>query len=265
MIGIALAGLGAALLLMSAVWLGSLRYQDASLVDRFWGFGFIVVVLVYQALLGFPGYGWLVVVLVTLWGARLSLHLTWRNWGHGEDARYRAMREAGGPQWPQQSLFTVFWLQGLILWIIAAPLFHAIAFGSLEAWLSPWAMLGIAVFFIGFLYETVADTQLLMFKSDPDNRGRVFDQGLWRFSRHPNYFGEILVWWGLWGLAVAAGGWWTVFAPLLVTGLLARVSGVPLLEKRMRETRPEYAEYAARTNALIPGPKKHPAGGGDAS
>ena len=252
----AVAGLGAVLLLMTAVWAYSLRSADASLVDRFWGAGFILLALLYQALAGFPAHGWWVVALVALWGGRLSLYLTWRSWGAGEDARYAALRRSGGPGWARRSLVTVFGLQAVVLWLAAAPLLHAIARGDAEAWTAPLGLVAAAVFLVGWLYETVADAQLARFRADPRNAGAVCDRGLWRYSRHPNYFGEILVAWGLWGLAAAAGGWWTVFAPLLMTGLLLRVSGVPLLEAHLRQTRGGYAEYAAARNAILPGPPR---------
>ncbi len=249
-------GLAAALALMGAVWAASLPLRDASLVDRFWGVGLIAVAGVYQAAYGLPAHGWPVLALVALWGARLSLYLAWRGWGQGEDPRYRALREQGGPRWAWRSLVSVFGLQAVALWLLSAPLLYAIARGSAEAWLSAPALLGAALFAAGWCYEAVADGQLARFRADPASRGRVLERGLWRYSRHPNYFGEILVWWGLWGFALAAGGWWTAFSPVLITTLLARVTGVPLLEARLREDRPGYAEYAARTNALIPGPPR---------
>ncbi|ABM61040.1 DUF1295 domain-containing protein [Halorhodospira halophila] len=254
----AIAGLGAVLLLMTAVWAYSLRTGDASLVDRYWGAGFVLLALLYQALAGLPAHGWWIVALVALWGGRLSGYLTWRSWGAGEDARYAALRRAGGPGWARRSLVTVFWLQAVVLWLAAAPVLHAIARGDAQTWTGPVALAAAALFLFGWLYEAVADWQLARFRATARNAGEVCDRGLWRYSRHPNYFGEILVAWGLWGLAAAAGGWWTVFAPLLMTALLLRVSGVPLLEAHLRKHRPGYAAYAAGRNAVIPGPPRPP-------
>ncbi len=253
-----LAGLGLSLLLMTLVWLGSLWWRDASLVDRFWGFGFVLVAAFWWLTGPRPEAGWLALLLVSLWGLRLSLWLTWRNWGQGEDARYRAMREHHGKAFAWRSLATVFGLQGLILWLVAWPLL--VATRELETgmlWSAP-AMVGLALFATGLFFEATGDWQLARFKSDPANRGRVMDQGLWRYTRHPNYFGDMLVWWGLFGLAAAAGAWWTVIAPLLMSFLLARVSGVTLLERHLQETRPDYREYVARTSALIPWPPRRP-------
>ena len=261
MLGLALIGLGAVLALMAGVWAYSLGARDASLVDRFWGAGIAALAWLYQALAGWPAAGWLVVALATLWGVRLTAYLAWRSWGQGEDPRYRALRQAGGPGWARRSLVTVFWLQAVALWLVATPLLYAITHGSLAAWASPAGVAGVAVALAGWAYEAAADGQLARFRADPANAGRVCATGLWRYSRHPNYFGEILVWWGLWGLAAASGGWWTVFAPLAVTGLLLRVSGVPLLEGHLRASRPGYGAYAARRNALIPAPPRQERGG----
>lgn len=253
----AVAGLGVSLGLMLLVWLGSLWWCDASLVDRFWGFGFVVVAAFWWATGPRPEAGWLALLLVGLWGLRLSLWLSWRNWGQGEDARYRAMREHHGEAFAWRSLITVFALQGVILWLVAWPLL--VATRELESgmlWRWP-ALAGLALFAIGLFFEAVGDWQLARFKADPANRGRVMDRGLWRYTRHPNYFGDMLVWWGLFGLAAAAGGWWTLISPVLMSFLLARVSGVALLERHMRQTRPEYADYVARTSALVPWPPRN--------
>ncbi len=241
---------------MTLVWVASLVREDASLVDRFWGAGIVLLALVYQGWVGAPAHGWWMVALVALWGVRLSLHLTWRSWGAGEDPRYRALREASAQGWAWRSLATVFWLQGVVSWVIAMPALYAIYHGSLGMWTSPLGVIGVSAFALGWLYESVADWQLLRFKARAAQDGQVCQSGLWRFSRHPNYFGEMVLWWGVWAIAAAAGGWWMVFSPLLVTLLLARVTGVPLLERNLYEHRPAYADYARRTNALIPGPPR---------
>lgn len=244
-------GLLAAIALMSLVWLWSVPLRDASLVDRFWGFGFVVVALVWWRLSGMPGSAWVMLVPVIVWGLRLSAHITWRNWGHGEDARYAAMREDRSDYaFAVRSLFTIFWLQGVLVAVIGLPMLASVQGGS-----PVWVLVGLgwAVWLFGFLYEAVADWQLARFKADPGNRGRVMDRGLWRYSRHPNYFGEIVLWLGYGLIGLAFGGWWALPSVALMVFLIIRVSGVHLLDRRMTETRPGYREYVARTNALIPG------------
>ncbi|MBS0003136.1 MAG: DUF1295 domain-containing protein [Thioalkalivibrio sp.] len=251
-------GLLAALALMSLVWIWSVPLRDASLVDRFWGLGFIVVALAWWLLSGMPVTGWVMLVPVILWGLRLSGHITWRNWGHGEDARYTEMREDRSEYaFALRSLFTIFWLQGALVAVIALPMFASVRGGE-PVWALVW--LGWAVWLFGFLYESIADWQLARFKADPENRGQVMDRGLWRFSRHPNYFGEIVLWLGFGLVGLAFGGWWALPSVALMIFLILRVSGVTLLDRRMTEARPGYREYAQRTNALIPGPPKKPAG-----
>ncbi len=252
----ALIGLGISLALMIVIWAFSVLRKDASLVDRFWGLGFVLLAWFWWAV--GPQYlaALVPVVLVTLWGLRLSLYLSWRNWGEGEDRRYQAMRERHGDGFAKRSLWSVFLLQGAILWLVAYP-FLMIGLGHLDpALMQWWGSAGILLWVIGFFLETTADFQLARFKSDPENRGRVMDQGLWRYSRHPNYFGEICVWWGFYCFAIPFGGWWTLFAPVLMTFLLVRVSGVTLLERDLKASKPEYADYVRRTSALIPWPPR---------
>lgn len=249
-LGLALAvALGA----MTLVWLASLVKRDASIVDVFWGPGFALVGLVYfLAAEVRSARGALVTGLVVLWGVRLALHILWRGWGEGEDYRYREMREANPARFPLRSLWSVFWLQALLLWAISTPLYQAQA-GPGRPWLAPLDWLGLALFVLGFVFEAGGDLQLARFKRDPANRGRVMDRGFWRYTRHPNYFGDALLWWGFFCFAAATpGGWWTVYSPALMTLLLMRVSGVTLLEKRLRHTKPAYRAYAERTSAFLP-------------
>jgi steroid 5-alpha reductase family enzyme len=239
--------------LMTLIWLASLVKRDASIIDLFWGIGFALSAWVYFAGVEIRTLrGSLVAGLVTVWGLRLSLYLLWRNWGQGEDYRYQEMRARHPASFPLRSLLTVFWLQGLLLWAISTPLYQAqrpSPFPSLGA----LDFLGLGLFLVGLGFEAGGDWQLARFKRDPRNAGRVMDQGLWRYTRHPNYFGDALVWWGFFALAAATpGGSWTVYSPLLMTVLLLRVSGVSLLEQRLRETKPEYRAYAERTNAFLP-------------
>lgn len=241
---------------MTGVWLVSVRLRDASLIDPFWGLGFVLLAWFcwWQAGETTPR-GWLLLALVTIWGTRLTLYLFWRRRGQGEDRRYAAMRQRQGARFWWVSLFTVFWLQAVLLWFVAWP----VQVGVLSQELRPWTVLdgvGLAVWLIGFLFETIGDWQLASFLADPGQRGRVLQTGLWRYTRHPNYFGDFCVWWGLFLIAWSGGAYWTIGSPLLMSLLLMRVSGVGLLEQSIGERRPEYAEYRARTNAFFPGPRR---------
>ena len=199
--------------------------------------------------------GILLLALTTIWGVRLAAYLTWRNWGEEEDRRYRKMREAHGSRFIFISLFTVFGLQAVLLWIISLPL--QVAMGSPEsAYLHWYDGLGILLWVIGMFFESVGDWQLARFKSDPAHQGKVLDQGLWKYTRHPNYFGDFCVWWGLFLIAIFGGAAWTFFSPLLMSFLLLKVSGVTLLEKDISERRPEYQHYQRRTSAFFPWPPR---------
>jgi len=241
---------------LAALWALSVRLRDASIVDPFWGTGFVIVASV-ALVLNQPATnrGLLLGLLTAAWGLQLSIYLIRRNWGHGEDRRYQAMRAHQGQRFWWLSLFTVFWLQAAILWFVSFPIQVAAAAGEPRTlgWLDA---LGVTVFFVGLVFESVGDWQLAQFKRDPANRGRVMDRGLWRYTRHPNYFGDACVWWGLYLIAAAGGAWWTILSPLAMTVLLLKVSGVSLLEKTITERRPEYAAYQARTNAFLPGPPR---------
>ena len=250
-----LIGLTIALLLPAGVWLISLVKRDVSIVDSLWSLMFLALSLVYLVTHGEAIVrGQIVFALVLLWSLRLAIYITWRNWGEPEDARYAAMRLKHGPGFAFKSLYIVFLLQGFIAWIVAMPLYAAI---SSDAPLSILDGLALLLVIGGVLFESIADYQLAAFKEDAGNRGKVMDRGLWRYSRHPNYFGECCVWWGFFLFAVASGGWWTIISPLLMTILLLRVSGVALLEKDIVERRPGYRDYIARTNAFIPGTPRH--------
>lgn len=252
----AIGGLAVTVALFAGVWLASLTRTDASLVDRFWGLGFVMLASWYHLTGPAPGYATalLPVVLVAIWGLRLSAYITWRNWGRGEDYRYRQMRERAGPRFPWTSLVTVFLLQAGLMWVVSLPLLPAARASS--PGLAVMAALGGLSWAVGLFFEAVGDSQLARFKADPANRGRVLDTGVWRHTRHPNYFGDAAVWWGLWCLAAAQGAWWTVISPLLMTTLLLRVSGVALLERKLVETRPEYRDYVRRTSAFLPWPPR---------
>ncbi len=240
--------------LMILLWLLSLALRNSSIVDIFWGTGFVIVTWA-AFLLGEEGYlprKVLVAGLVTLWGLRLSIHILRRNWGKPEDFRYAKWREENGARWWWVSLFKVFLLQGVLLWIISAPLVAA-EVGSTPTSLGVLEALAVVIWAIGFFFESVGDWQLARFKADPANRGRLLDRGVWRYTRHPNYFGDSAQWWGYYLMAAATGwGAWTVFSPLVMTFLLVRVSGVGMLEKTLKDSKPGYREYMEHTSAFVP-------------
>jgi steroid 5-alpha reductase family enzyme len=248
--------LAAALFLFTAVtfmWLLSLVLCDAGIVDVFWGLGFVGVFWLTFALA--PGTAvprqWLLGTLVTLWGLRLALHIGRRNWGRPEDFRYARWRAEAGPAWWWRSYIKVFLLQGALLWLVSLPLIAVNAAGGPAlGWLDATAVL---LWLIGFTFEAGGDWQLTRFKSDPANHGRLLTSGLWRYTRHPNYFGDAVQWWAFFLFAAATGAWWTIVSPLVMTTLLRRVSGVTLLERTLHQSKPGYAAYMARTNAFFPG------------
>ncbi len=258
--------LAAGLFLLMAttlLWLLSLRLRDAGIVDVFWGLGFVAVywlgyllnetAALHEAPLNGPRQ--LVVgLLVTVWGLRLAAHIFLRNRDRGEDFRYARWRKEAGSSWWWRSYFKVFLLQGSILWVVAWPLLAVLAGGAAPLrWLDALSLL---VWGVGFLFEAGGDWQLRRFQQDAANKGGLLTTGLWRYTRHPNYFGDALVWWGFYLFAVASGAGWTVVSPLLMTFLLRRVSGVTMLERTLIETKPGYADYIVRTNPFFPGRPK---------
>ena len=239
--------------LMILLWLVSLAIKNSSIVDIFWGTGFVIFTWVSFILTpqGFLARKLLISTLVTMWGLRLSLHILTRNWGKPEDFRYQVWRQDAGSSWWWRSLFKVFVLQGVLLLVIAIPLLVA-QYRSLPSHLTWLDFLAIPLWLVGFFFEAVGDWQLTRFKADPTNKGKLLNNGVWRYTRHPNYFGDATQWWAYWLLAAAAGGWWVIFSPILMSGLLLRVSGVSLLEKTLKETKPGYAEYVETTSEFIP-------------
>jgi len=239
-------------LLMTLLWLISLAIKNASIVDIFWGIGFVIVAW-YAFFLAPQGYvprKILITAMTTIWGLRLAFHIGFRNWGKPEDFRYAKWREENGPRWWWVSLFKVFLLQSFLMWVISAPLL-ATQTSGFPAILTPLDLIGTLVWGFGLAFETVGDLQLLLFKSNPNNKGEILMTGLWKFSRHPNYFGEAVLWWGFYLVALAAGAWWAIFSPILMTWLLLRVSGVAMLERTM-SLRPGYEEYMKKTSAFFP-------------
>jgi steroid 5-alpha reductase family enzyme len=242
-------------ILMTLLWLVSLFIKNASIVDVFWGIGFVFIALMDYSLSPFmSSTKWLLLILVTIWGVRLALHIGTRNWGKPEDFRYAKWREEHGKGWPLISYFQVFLLQGFLMWIIAAPLISVRVTDGIPP-LSPLAVIGALVWAYGFFFEAVGDWQLARFKADPSNKGELMTSGVWKYTRHPNYFGDAAQWWGFYLIAASAGGWWTIFSPIIMTWLLLQVSGVAMLEKTMKD-KPGYQEYARRTSAFIPWPTK---------
>jgi steroid 5-alpha reductase family enzyme len=257
MLLVSLYSLAAVTSLFFMVWVVSVKVRDASIVDIFWGLGFVLVAWVsYFTGSGAPSRRILIATMVTLWGVRLSAYLARRNLGKGEDYRYQAMRARHGDRFPLVSLLSVFGLQATILWIVSLPVQAAQSYAE-PIDLGVLDFIGIGVWAIGLFFESVGDAQLSRFKADPNNKGKVMDRGLWRYTRHPNYFGDFMVWWGLYCVALATkNGWWTFFGPALMSFFLMRVSGVPLLEKSLRKNRPDYETYIQRTSAFFPRPPK---------
>jgi len=252
---VALAGLAWTASLAFLTWIASLVRHDASLIDRMWPVCIVGAGLVYFVLLPVQTVrGLWMAVLGTAWAVRLCLYITWRNWGHGEDRRYQAIRARNQPNFGFRSLYLVFALQAVLAWVVSAPFLAGMAaprpMGALDAF-------GAVLALFGIFFEAIGDAQMARFRADPASQGQVMDRGLWRCTRHPNYFGEACAWWGLWLVAMSGAEWggaWSVVSPLLMTWLLLKVSGVAMLEGDIGERRPAYREYIARTNAFLPGP-----------
>jgi steroid 5-alpha reductase family enzyme len=248
------AGLIATLSVATVTWVVSVLKRDASIVDGVWAVMFVAAGTVYAY--GdnhHTGRATLTLSLLLLWAVRLSSHIIVRNWGEPEDRRYRDIREKYEPHFALKSLGIIFWFQAGLAWIISMPLWPALTvpidWGGVD-------LLAVIVWIAGMSFESVGDWQLSRFKGDPANRGKVMDRGLWRYTRHPNYFGECLIWWGFYLFAVQTGAWWAIVGPLLLTYLLLKFSGVTLMEQTIVERRPAYREYMTRTNAFLPGPPR---------
>jgi steroid 5-alpha reductase family enzyme len=244
------------LCIMVATWLLSLILKNASIVDIVWGLGFAITSWVLAITIeGDSTRQILLAVMVGSWGLRLGGYLAKRNIGHGEDWRYKAMRKKKGARFGLISLVTVFGLQGVLMWVVSLP----VMFGNSDATpgVGPLAVIGVMVWAVGLSFEAVGDWQLVQFKKDPNNAGKVMQTGLWSLTRHPNYFGDALLWWGI-GIVGAETGSGVIgfIGPVVMTVFLLRVSGVPMLERSLMKRREGYAEYAARTSAFIPRPPK---------
>jgi steroid 5-alpha reductase family enzyme len=234
---------------MAITWVVSVIVKDASIIDPVWGLGFVIVAWAVALGVGeWPAHSIVLVAMVSAWGLRLATYLGVRNFGKGEDYRYQSMRRRWGRPFWLISFFTVYLLQGVLMWIVSLPVQAGIA-DPAES-IGPLMYAGLTVWFVGLGFETVGDLQLARFRRNPESEGRVLDTGLWRYTRHPNYFGDFLVWWGI--FLAAAAPVWTIVGPLVMSVLLLRVSGVTLLEKTITKRRPGYADYVRRTNAFFP-------------
>jgi steroid 5-alpha reductase family enzyme len=242
--------------LMLATWSVSLLRRDASIVDIVWGLGFVVVAWSAKFVTGASGGGnWLLLLMVTVWGLRLAGYLAKRNLGKGEDFRYQAMRRKHGDRFAIVSLYTVFGLQGALMFVVSLPV--TMGQRDTNAAAGFLVLLGFVVWAIGMYFEAVGDAQLARFKRDPRNEGRIMDQGLWALTRHPNYFGDAMVWWGLAIVGSTQGaGMWAFLGAAVMTVLLVRVSGAAMLDRLLAKRKPGYAEYMARTSGFIPMPKR---------
>jgi steroid 5-alpha reductase family enzyme len=251
-------GLLLILVLVSVLWITSIFLRNVSIVDLFWGMGFAIVNCWYCfANEKITSRQILLLVLVTIWGLRLSIYLALRNIGKGEDFRYREFRKNYGEKnywWI--SFFQTFLLQGLLMWLISSTLWSINRFSD-ENSLNIIDYVGLSVWIIGFIFEAGGDYQLAKFKKNVNNKGKVLKTGFWRYTRHPNYFGDAAVWWGYGLLCIAAGNYWYLLGSVLMTLLIIKVSGVALLEKTLKVQKPQYLDYIQKTNSFIPWlPKK---------
>ena len=240
--------------LMLALWLLSLVLKNSSIVDIFWGAGFVITFWVGTLLVpgGLSARVILLGAIVTIWGLRLSFYILRRNAGHPEDFRYAKWRQEAGPSWWWRSFFKVFVMQGILLWIISIPLLAAQTSRATNSALGCYDLIAVIIWLTGFAFEAGGDYQLTRFKAESGNKGKLLTTGFWSVTRHPNYFGDAAQWWAFYLIALISGAWWTIFSPLIMTYLLRKVSGVALLERTLKETKPGYADYIANTPAFFP-------------
>jgi len=231
-------------------WLISLVKKDVSVVDTLWSLFFVIACAYFFAQLDeLTLRAQVLLTMVIIWGLRLAGYITIRHWGHEEDHRYQTIRKKNNPNFEYKSLYLIFGFQTIVAWIIAMPLFYGMNTSAGFGWLD---LLGIGLWFIGMLFEVVGDYQLWKFKQDENNKGKILTSGIWKYTRHPNYFGEFLIWWGYFALAISSGAYWIFISPLLMSFLLLKFSGVMHLENTMKN-RSSYKDYMKNTNAFIPG------------
>ncbi len=243
--------------MMSTLWIVSVILKNVSIVDLFWGLGFVAVNTFYFSNTEFTPTKMILLVLVNLWGLRLSIYLAWRNIGKGEDFRYKEFRKKYGEKnywWI--SFFQTFLLQGMLMWIISMTLYGVNQYSTSQT-LNLIDYVAVFVWLIGFVFEAGGDMQLAKFKNNPVNKGKVLNTGFWHYTRHPNYFGDSAVWWGYALLCLSSGSYSLVAGSVIMTLLIIKVSGVALLEKSLKTQKPEYAEYVRQTSSFLPWfPKK---------
>ena len=252
-----LLGFLAIMVLMTTLWVISIFIKNVSIVDAFWGVGFAVAGLLYYLMSdGETTRSLIVLILISLWALRLFIYLSTRNWGKGEDFRYQKFRkDYGEKRYWWFSFFQTFLLQGVLMWIVSLPLLGSMF--SPDEVFSLIDILAFTIVLIGISFEAIGDYQMARFKANSSNKGKVMDKGLWKYSRHPNYFGNACLWWGFALFSIAAGNFYTIVGPAIMTFLLLKVSGVSLLERSLKKDKPEYEEYARKTSSFIPWfPKK---------
>lgn len=247
--------------IMTALWLYCVKIRDVSVIDAFWPLGMVILAGTTTLLTnGSPDRSGLLLALTAIWGLRLSIHLFMRWRGHGVDPRYAAilgrLMEKKGWSFAKASFIQVFAMQCVLLIIVCLPA----QMGQLDAEpvaIGPVGWIGAALAVIGILFESIGDAQLKSFRANPANKGKVLDTGLWRYTRHPNYFGDVCTWWGIWLVAAETTlGLYSIAGPVVLTFLLTRVSGVPMLEHRLKKNRPDYDAYLRRTSSFFPWPPR---------
>jgi steroid 5-alpha reductase family enzyme len=249
-----LIALGVNVVIGIVAWAYSVARRNVAIVDSLWSLMILASLVSYVLLSGTSGArAALLMFLVAAWAVRLSAHITVRNHGDPEDHRYQAIRRNNQPHFWLKSVYIVFGLQAFLAWFIAMPAVAATASDAPLGWLD---LAGLLAWTVGMYFEVVGDWQLARFQRRRASKNAVLDTGLWRYTRHPNYFGEALLWWGIYLMALSAGAWWAIVSPILMTILLLRVSGVALLERDIAERRPAYRDYVERTSAFIPMPPR---------
>ena len=243
---------------VTLLWIWSVFIKNVSIIDIFWGLGFVIVNMFYACMSGdLTARKLLVLILVSIWGLRLAIYLAIRNTGKGEDFRYQEFRRNYGPKrywW--FSFFQTFLLQGALIMVVSLPLL-GINSSTSNGTLNVLDYIGIVVWLIGFTFEAVGDFQLTRFKRNFKNKGKVLNTGFWKYTRHPNYFGDSAVWWAYAILSIAAGSYWQIVGSIVMTFLILKISGVSLLEKTLKESKPQYRDYIEKTNSFFPWfPKK---------
>jgi len=236
-------------------WLLSWHQHNVAIVDLFWPLFFLVAALL--AFLASPERGmvaWIALLLTTLWATRLFLHLLFRNWGKQEDRRYAEIRTRFNPGFEWKSIFVIFWFQGFIAWVVSSPIYMV---ARSDEGISVFHLFPITLWLVGLIFETISDQQLVTFQRRAEHSNKVLMTGLWRYTRHPNYFGEFCIGWSFYLLSFMSGAWWTIYAPILMTYLLLRFSGITRMEDGIEKRRPGYKKYSDRTSAFFPWPPSH--------